>query len=262
MKWVRSTLLIFSMTVISAPLWAAEELYLLSPESGSKTLQLLKLDFEKYLSKHGEYSFHPFNQEKELQELIENRPQAIVFMPAESYRKVFHRYRLTAVAVGTVNGVALKQHLLVGRQGSSRDALQGAVVMPFSEEVGRDLLEQLLGKTEASKLEILTVPKGVDALMSVGFGMAELALTDLHSFEQVAKINGQLVGQLSQLAVGADQFNTVISVPERKVLSKELLSVLMEMKESAEGRRLLQFLEIEGWKPPSREELIALERMR
>jgi hypothetical protein len=54
----------------------------------------------------------------------------------------------------------------------------------------------------------------------------------------------------------------VISVPERKVLSKELLSVLMEMKESAEGRRLLQFLEIEGWKPPSREELIALERMR
>ena len=247
---------------LSQPLWAEQSIYLLSPDAGSNTLQLLKLDFEKYLSKRGDYPFYPFNREEVLQEKMEGEPEAIVLMPAESYRKIFNRYRLAVVAAGAVNGMVSKRHLLVGRQGGSRNGLQCTVAMPFSETVGRRLLEEILGHQQAAQLEILTVPKGIDALMSVGFGMADLALTDNHGYEQVAKVNGRLVGLLSQLAEGAEQYNTVISMPQRQPLSEQMLATLMEMKKSAEGRRLLQFLKVEEWKLLTREEQRELERMQ
>lgn len=240
---------------------AQEAFFLLSPGSQERSLQLLTLDFKEYLTQYGEYSFQSFNQEKNLVKQVEKNPQAIILLPVENYRQLFKKYQLKILSIGTIKGIVTHQYILVARQGITKESMQGTVAMPYSELQGKKILRSLLGKSQAGILEVLTVPKGIDGLMSVGFGMADLALLDLGVFEQVAKVNHRLIALLKQLIISKEQFNTVVSVPysKSKQNSDRLNFALSEMHKTAQGQRLLKFLKLDGWNKPTQQEQVNLE---
>ena len=255
-------ILLLLFMLVSEQVWAKEPVFLLSPDAEKDSVQLISADFEKYLSQYGDYSLQIFDLEEKLERQIEQKPQAIVMIPAENYRQLFKKYQLTVLAIGLVNGVTTHQQVFVARQGTAKENLSGTVAMPYSESEGKIILQHLLGKQQTADLEILTVPKGIDGLMSVGFGMAEFAIINLTAFKQISRVNSRLIALLKQLVVGDKQYNMLVCAPlkNKTPSSARTLTALQEMKKTTEGQRLLKFLELDGWQKATQMQQVQLER--
>jgi len=137
----------------------------------------------------------------------------------------------------------------------------GRVASASSVEHTNSYLKAMLkGEALIDEIQVLTVPKDIDALMSVGFGMSKLALTSGNALDELKKVNPTLHQKMKILAEGEESLSLIVAVPEnfRKEAAK-IVAIFQNMAADPDGKEKLMMLGLDGWQPLDPSEQLKLE---
>lgn len=227
--------------------------YFYNPENNINNYSLLKSEFDAYLTKFGDYRFQPFSDRKTFERFLADDPDGLFLMSSWHYRQISIRDRLNPVLIGVLQARTTHKHLLYSHQNikdveSLRDKKIAASGTP---EFAAALLEAIFDSSKsdvASTIRILTVPKDIDALMAVGFGIADAALTSENGIEKLARLNPKQYRSLHHLASGQEFLLPVIAMSANpNDTHTALIAVLTKMGAQPDGARPLKLLGLEGW---------------
>ena len=162
-------------------------------------------------------------------------------------------FPLQPALVTNIGGSAGSIRLLVTKKSVAEVSMlvRGRLASTHDPKDTRAILSQMFPKRSdvIDSVAILTVPKDIDALMAVGFGMADAALTTKYSLEQLARINSQQANSMH--AVGeAKQIQLVIcAIPAGADKdTRELLPHILSMADNPTGKSLLQQMSLGQWR--------------
>ncbi len=257
-----SLLLLMSLSNVFAR--STYTVYFYNPETNINHYSLLKGEFDKYLSNYGPFKFQPFSDRKIFEEFLIKQRDGVFLLSSWHYRDLLGKVPIVPVFVGFLNGKTTQRKILSTKEDiTSIDSLRGkSIASAGSEEYTKNILTQMLGKEKKNiiqSLKILTVPKDIDALMAVGFGMASSALTAENSFAKLLAINPKQYGLLNQLASMETLLQIVAAPKQFNENVGLLLSIIQDMMSSAEGKRNLKMISLDGWKKVGNTERLFLE---
>lgn len=226
-----------------------------NPAANVESFAALKISFDAYLAQMGPYEWQPFNDYQTLAAFLLKNPSSIVILPSWFYAPLNQRIVLTPFLVGiNKKGNSSQQIVLVGKQMVSHpDILRDKLIAVAGSEA---FAHQLLAKIFPSQppdwfaaLRILAVPKDIDALMAVGFGMAQFALASEEVLVGLSSINPNLAKAL----VASKQSHEVLLpiVATAQAASKDnaaLVAVIENMGQTPQGQQKLRMMGISGWK--------------
>ncbi len=227
-------------------------IYFYNPEINITRNAILKSAFDLYLKTQGTYRFQPVDNKETFEALIESEDSAVFMMSNWHYLKLI-KTQLNQTSVlglrGTKNGSDIYHKILVGTELNLNISTM-SLASSGSEEYSRSILKDIysLPHNEPSELNILTVPKDIDALMAVGFGLADAALTTKSS---LAKLSTLYKNQYQQLHIlGESQPLKRLAVVFKQVAPQEyqkIRSILKQMTQNKKGRRGLNMLGLDDW---------------
>lgn len=250
--------IIFILFLFIASLSAdTQKVYLYTTEININNFKSLKVGFDAYLRKHGNYEFQPFNDKKIFEEYLKEN-DAIVILSSWHYLKIAEKYNLKAVSVAQKKGSIYDTKILVGQIGAS---LNGVVTSAYDKEYANDILN-VITAGKAADLSVLLVPKEIDALMSVGFGMSKFALVSKDSFSALQDINPMLAKNLTIYSESKPQYRMLLTYNKDNDKKNDLISILRDMYSSNEGKNILNMIGIDGWSKLSKDDLADLGGMK
>jgi len=229
-------------------------IYFYNPETNINNFASLKKEFDLYLSQFGKYQFQPFSKREMFDKLIINKKDGIFILSSWHYKSLKNTAPIEPVMVAiSKNKFTCRRIFSTKRKVTDLDSLKGFhVASASSKNYTRDILIQMLGKDREDivhSMKILTVPKDIDALMSVGFGVADAAITTSNSLIKLASINRKLYDKLKQLLVSDEILLPIVATPKQHNNEHVRLTTLVkEMETAAEGRNKLNMLGFDGWK--------------
>ncbi|MGZ8244435.1 hypothetical protein, partial [Methylomagnum sp.] len=193
----------------------------------------------------------PYSDRATFEQALSGKPEGVYLLSSWHYSQLNAKIPLEPVLVGTAKGEFLQRKVLTARDAADAEGLKGATVAGAgTEEYLRNLLKQMLGPDKESLvagLKVLTVPKDIDALMAVGFGMAKAALASENSLQKLALINAKQREQLKSLASSDKNFLLIAAVPKSSK-GEALVKVVEGMGQQPTGEKNLRLLGLDGWK--------------
>lgn len=232
------------------------KVYFHNPESNINNYALLKMEFDKYLSDFGAFEFQPISDRKIFERQIIWKTEGVFLISSWHYERLSEEYPMEAVLVGVSNGKTIHKKILCAKEDiASLNLLDGrCLASSGSEDYTKSALIRMLGEEEENiinSMKILTVPKDIDALMAVGFGMADFALTTEKSLIKLEKINLKQYKMLGQLLVSDEILLPVIAVTEQPNAEVgKLLKIIEKMGASSKGKKILKMIGLDGWRKP------------
>ncbi len=242
-------------------------IYFYNPETNINNFASLKTEFDQYLSNYGSFHFQPFSDRESFEKFVVGRSDGVFLVSSWHYRqlkKVFP-IGMEAKLVGVSNGKATYKKILTAKNNIINiDLLEGKIVASSgNENYTRKILMQMHGagkRNIVDTMRILTVPKDIDALMAVGYGMADSALTTENSLVKLAAINPKQYGFLRSLSKSEQILLPVIATLEQSDEKISfLLAIIEEMASGLDGKKKLKMLGVDGWKKVEKFERIFLE---
>lgn len=225
--------------------------YFYSSETSINNFKSLKIEFDRYLSKFGPYEFQPFSSREDFEKHVKDKDNCLLLLSSWHYRQIHKEYSLTPVLSGHRKNQKYQKRILVsGGPTSEIESIKSARIASASnpQHTISVLMEMLKENYSREHFRILTVPKDIDALMSVGFGMATYALSTGNSFEELRQANPTLCSKMSILAEGEQSLLLVLAVPEGyNQDSEKMVSILKGMSTNAEGKQKIRMLGLDGW---------------
>lgn len=233
-------------------------IYFYSSETSINNFKSLKMEFDRYLSRFGPYEFQPFSDRESFEEHIRDKKQCILLLSSWHYSRIYKDSSLSAVLAGTRNGEKYQKRILVAKGESAKT---GRIASASSIQHTSSYLKKMLkGKYTVDTSHILTVPKDIDALMSVGFGMSGSALTTKSALDELQTINPVLYQKMQIMAEGEESLLLIVAVPAR--FSKDaqpIIAAINNMTTDPEGREKLGMLGLDGWQPLDPSDKLKLE---
>ncbi len=230
-------------------------IYFYNPETNINNFATLKTAFDTYLVNHGGYYFQPFDSRENFESVIQEK-KGDVYLLSSWHLKALQQKNvpLKIALVGTSKGNTMQRKVLSAKKDiADVTMLKNTVVAGAgSEEYIHSVLKQILGKEQEALLKdikILIVPKDIDAIMAVGFGMATAAISAESGLDKLAMINPNQFRELHSLGFSDKDYLLVAATlqkPEQQEV--ELLEVLRTMSEAETGGENLKLLGIDGWR--------------
>lgn len=224
-----------------------------SSETNINNFKSLKMEFDSYLAKFGAYEFQPFDNRETFEKHIKAQKKVVVIVSGWHYSKIHEQYSLKPLIVGILNGKnSQKRILLSGEKSPDTDAaIKGTIASSSNIEYTKAIIREMLVKKEAAdSLRILTVPKDVDALMSVGFDMAKAALTTEAAFNTLKTLDPILYKKLKILAEGKESLLPILAAPKDFAPEAEkIVTILKNMSNDSAGMNIIKMLDLDGFKP-------------
>ncbi len=239
--------------------------YFYNPEKNINNYILLKGEFDKYLSNYGPFKFQPFSDRKTFEKFFLTKQRDGIFLLSSwHYHDLLGKVPIEPVFVGFLKGKTTQRKILSANENiTSIDSLKGkSIASAGNEEYTKNILIQMLGKEKKDiidSIKILTVPKDIDALMAVGFGIASSALTAEVSFAKLLTINPKQYGMLNQLASKETLLLLVAAPKQFDENVGLLLSIIQDMVSSVDGKMNLRIISLDGWKKVGNTERLFLE---
>jgi hypothetical protein len=104
------------------------------------------------------------------------------------------------------------------------------------------------------------VPKDIDALMSVGFGMSQSALTTGNSLETLKSVNSVLYDKMKILAQASESLLLILAVPESfSADAQKAVRVIQNMPSNEDGKEKIKMLGLDRWEQIAPSDKAALE---
>ncbi len=243
-------------------------IYFYNPEININNFASLKTEFDKYLSIYGPFQFQPFSDRKTFEKFIVGRNDGVFLMSSWHFRQLKRKspIDMEVELVGVSKGKATYKKILTTIDIIiDVNLLKGKIVASSgNEDYTKNLLMQMLGEEKndiVNSVKILTVPKDIDALMAVGYGMADSALTTENGLAKLATINPKQYGFLRPLAKSEEILLPIVAAPKHYDENiKLLLTVIENMEKVFDGKKNLRMLGVDGWKKVEELERILLEK--
>jgi hypothetical protein len=263
-------LLISMLLLISTKTFANNTytIYFYNPETNINNFASLKIEFDKYLSSYGSFQFQPFSDRESFEKFIAGRSDGVFLMSSWHFRQLKAKFPIDMEAklVGVSKGKSTHEKILTTKNNIINiDLLKGKIVASSGDEdYTKNILIQMQGEEKrnvVNSMKILTVPKDIDALMAVGYGMADSALTTENSLRKLAAINPKQYGFLMSLSKSEEILLPIIAAPTQSDEKMRLLiAIIEEMGATLDGKRKLKMLGVDGWKKVEELERMSLER--
>lgn len=249
---------VLPITIVAFAIINSTTIYFYSSESTINNFKSLKMEFDRYLNNYGSYEFQPFSDRETFENQVKKRKQCILLLSSWHYNKIFKEYGLKAILVGTRNGKKYEERILVA---SDETVKVGSIASASTIQHTDSCLQTMLkDKSTVDITSILTVPKDIDALMSVGFGMSKFALTTRNTLTELKMANPMLYQKLKILAEGEESLLLVVAVPEQFNQDvKGLVTIIQNMAASPDGKERLRMIEIDGWQALDPSDRLKLE---
>lgn len=233
-------------------------IYFYSSETSINNFKSLKMEFDRYLFKFGPYELQPFSDRESFDEYIRDKQRCILLLSSWHYAKTYKDNALIAALSGTRNGEKYQKRILVAKDESINT---GRIASASSIQHTCSYLKKMLkGKYAVDATQILTVPKDIDALMSVGFGMSVLALTTRNALDELQTVNPTLCQKMKVLGEGDESLLLIVAVPERFIKDAQgIIAAIKNMPTDPEGRENLRMLGLDGWQPLDPSDKLKLE---
>jgi len=249
----------FSLLFLSSPLISSADpritICFYNPEVNINNYASLKIKLDTYLSSFGNYEFQPFSGIKTFESFIASKKNGVIIVSSWHYRILKEeRLPLVPVLVGVLKGNSTYRKILVSRK-EIKDPYQLkqiTIASAGTDDYTRSTVQEMLEGSDADlirSLKLLIVPKDIDALMTVGFGMSQAALTSERSLNKLAVINPNLHKSLKEIMVSKELLLPIVAT--LKGFSQEdnkLMEIIEKMKDSSLGISCLKMLGLDGWK--------------
>jgi hypothetical protein len=226
-------------------------IYFYSSETSVNNFKSLKMEFDRYLSKFGPYEFQPFSGREAFETHVKGKDRCLLLLSSWHYLQIRREYDLAPVLIGLRDGKKYQKRVLVAGAGASgidafkSERIASASTAQHTDSVLRDMLKE---KYAADFFRILTVPKDIDALMSVGFGMSKLALSTTSCLEELKKVNPKLCEKMNVMAEGEESLLLIVAVPKGFAEgSREMVGIIEGMSRDPDGKQNIRMLGLDGW---------------
>jgi hypothetical protein len=262
-------LFIFSAKAIYANEINAEikgTIYFYNPETNINNFTSLKGSFDSYLSKFSHYLFQPFNDKAIFEKSIAQKNKGIYLLSSWHFQYLPSNIHLKPIMVGVSNGQSTQKKILAVRHSIDNISLLKGKIIASSggEQYTRNLLREMFGKDNLkilSTIKLLLVPKDIDALMAIGFGMATAALSSEKSLENLKNINLKQYKLLKPLLESQQYYLTLAAIPlSSNENNAGLLDILEKMGINPAGEIRLRMLGLDGWRRLSGEEQLLINQ--
>ncbi|PHS58276.1 MAG: hypothetical protein COB17_03375 [Sulfurimonas sp.] len=205
-------------------------------ENNIKNFKSLKFKFDKYLSKYGDYEFQAFSDKSTFEKYINNN-NVILILSSTHYKNIIKTKKFKAKFIALKNNKIKDIEVIIGKKNRELD---GVITSAHSEKYTKNLLKGI-----DKKLSILVVPKEIDALMSVGFGMSDFAVVSKGSFINIQEINGFLTKDLRIYNELNSTYRIVIALAIQDFKNKNISNIFEDMQNSENGQYILYTLGID-----------------
>jgi hypothetical protein len=241
-------------------------IYFYNPETNINNFASLKKEFDTYLATFGDYQLQPFSERETFEKVIVGKKDGVFLVSSWHYKKLRENISVEPVLVAVFkNKTTYKRILSVKKNLTTISSLRGInVASASSEDYTKNILRSMLGKDNegiVDSMKILTVPKDIDALLSVGFGVAGAALTTENSLTKLAMINQKQYEMLKQMAVSEEILLPILAI--HKPVDNDnmkLIKIMKEMDALPGGKNKLNMLGLDRWKELGELEKKSLEK--
>ncbi|MFC3152052.1 PhnD/SsuA/transferrin family substrate-binding protein [Litoribrevibacter euphylliae] len=255
---IKYRLLCMSMLLITSVPTFAEKLtsiYFYNPEINVSRNSTLKQKLDNFLAQQGSYQFQPVTDRKIFSQLIETQPQAVFIMSSWFYQTLTNKSDLTARLVGVKNNTPFFKKLLVIHQDHNQSNAANLIIASTGAPSYSSSVLQNILKTSSSaspdilkSSQILHVPKDLDALLSVGFGMAQAALSTEDSLNQLKRFYSNQHQKLKILGSSTPLMRALVVTPrEASEQVDQLIEKLEHMEQHQAGKISLSLIGLDRW---------------
>ena len=249
---LKSLLALFLFTATPG-LSADQTYYFFNPESSVDSYASLKSEFESYFLSRGGYQFQPFDLGDNFEKVLSSRSSGVYLLSGGLYRQYRSNAELDPQLIGVSKGSLVQRKVLCIKGSGSLEDLRGlTVASPGSPQYIRGFLKEVFGQDKialADSIRILSVPKDIDALMAVNFGMANASLTSETSLQKLSMINPTQYSVLKSLGQSSESFLLVASFPHQGDKSNSgMMDTLEHMNQDPDGLKDLKMIGLDGWK--------------
>jgi hypothetical protein len=236
-----------------------------SPETNINNYNALKTEFDGYFSRFGAQRFQPFSERETFEKFMDKSMAGLSLMSSWHYRHLANKVYWNPVLVGISKGRTTQKHILFAPKNRADLAdLKGATVATSgTRDYTRTLLLDILGQDQVAlvnSFKLLVVPKDIDALMSVSFGVAKAAVATESGADMLSRINPKQFGALVVIGASRESLLPILVVPQEPTPEHTaMIKIIIEMGADPEGRQRLMMLGLDGMqklKPAEREGLL------
>lgn len=231
----------------------ADTVFFYNSESSVDNFASLKSRFDSYLSQQGNFTFQPFSERNVFEQALNNTPEGVYLISGWHYSQLSNKLALQPILVGSQKGALTQRKVLSTQEINDIESLKGITIAGAgSEDYLRNLARQMLGHEHdniTDSLRFLSVPKDIDALMAVSFGMAKASISSESSLSKLAIINSAQHAKFKTLAASDKNFLMIAVINRKKETEeKNLLKTIEDMPQSPDGEKNLNMLGLDGWK--------------
>ncbi len=240
--------------------------YFYNPESNVDNFASLKTRMDMYLKNLGPYQFQPFCDRNIFETTIRGKHDCVFILSSWHYKELKESLPIKPVFVGIADGESVQKKVLSSKNTiKSIGMLKGAsIASAGSKEYTRKLLTMMLGKDNTrlvGTFQILSVPKDIDALISIGFGLVQAALTTEYSISLLPSINECLCKKLTILAKSEESLLPIVAIPEiHDPEVVKLLEIVETMQKTTEGKNCIRMFGLDGWRKLEGKDLELLQK--
>ncbi len=232
-----------------------QKVYFYTSTNVINDFKTFKILFDRYLAQYGDYEFQAFSDKKSFEYFLKYKHE-IVLLSSSHYRQLSKKYHLDALLVAKNKKSVTSTNVIVGKRNSS---LNGTITTAFSKKYTNKLVLSIFGRQHFS---VLKVPKDMDALLSVGYGMSQFAAVSKESFEFLKKTNQFLTKEMRIYRESDPDFKMLVTVNPTLNEKKKVVKMFRQMRKSKDGQRILKMLDIDNIVALDRRQLRTLRSLR
>jgi hypothetical protein len=172
------------------------------------------------------------------------------------YVRISKKYNLEALFVAKNKRSIRDTNVIVGKKGA---LLSGTITTAFSEKYTKKLLKKTVG---FNTLHILKVPKDIDALMSVGYGMSQFASVSKSSFKLLQKSNSRLTQDMYIFSESDPTYRMLVATNKKNINDENFMRIFTTMNRDKDGKKILKILGIDNIVRLNKSHLNELRRIK
>lgn len=244
--------------VLVSPELAANELrtlYFYNPEVSATRNIVLKGNFDKYLLSREGAQLQPVEEKGLFDQLFFSENDNAFLMSSQHFDQLVAEHprindRYQAVLQGKKDGSDSYTKLLVSNL-SAPDFKTSILASSRGREFSLALLAEMRPSIPAEsidQLSLLQVPKDIDALMSVGFSLADLALATDDSFATLSALYNDQYPKLHVIGRSRPLKRMILVLPHNRLAGfSSIEETLQQMPETPLGKRVMKLIGLDSW---------------
>lgn len=226
------------------------QIFYYTPKQTTQNYKNLKVIFDGYLKAYGDYEFQPFSDKKTFEKYVA-KSNCLFMLSGYHFKEIASTYNLRPILVEQSRNTVSETNVLIAK---SNGRVSGIVTSAFSTSYTNKLVHKSIG----TRLEVLKVPKEIDALMALGYGMSQVAAVSRESFEQLKKVNPALTKNMRIISESMPIYRMIVASKTYNHVDNKSIELIKKMSKDRNGRKVLRLLGVDKIVPLTSNQLTQL----